>query len=41
MRATSEGNDADIIIPIVRIPPIQVRAVRVEIADIHEVAVGR
>ncbi len=41
MRVTSERNDADIVIPVVGIPPVDIRAIRIGIADIHEIAVGR
>jgi len=41
MRATSERNDAEIVIPIVRIPPVEIRAVRVNIANIHGITAGQ
>ena len=37
---TSGGRSADVAIAIVRIPPVHVRAVRIRVADVHEVAVG-
>ncbi len=36
---TSGKRNADIVIAIVRLPPVAVHAVSVEVADIHEVAV--
>lgn len=37
---TSGKRDAEIAIPIVRLPPVAVHAIGVEIANIDEVAVG-
>jgi len=36
---TSGKRDAEIAIPIVGIPPVAVHALRIEITDVHEVAV--
>jgi hypothetical protein len=40
MRATSGRNDAYIVIPIIRIPPIDIRAVRINITDIYDSTIG-